>query len=172
MKFRELFEMPEGIQELKDGFRYIRFEIEDQITAGNKPREIGNGIKKIDTGSELFYWIEDGQEIVLAVNLIKGSDSVIVKVTAKRYEGKPPYASDLYLAILNDQPKPVKFMGDKQLTAKALRIWKRLLTMGYDIGVYDDNNRMISKLNSVEELMSFYKKSNQSFRRYQYVLGI
>ena len=173
MKLRELFtltEMPEGIPELKEGFRYIRFEIEDLINAGANVTDIG-GINKIDTGSELFYWIEDNSEIVLAINLVKSPDAVTVKVTGKKYEGKPPYATDLYLAVLNDQPSPIKFMGDSQLTAKALKLWKRLLNMGYNVSVYDNSSKMITKMTSEDELSQFFKKNDRSYRQYQYILG-
>lgn len=138
-----------------------------------EPIDVGNGYKKSEGESVVYYWYENRGEILAASELMKRPSALVVNLTGKRYKGIPPYMIDLYTAVLNDQPKPIRLLSDKSLSDDGLNMWRGFVSRGYHIGVYDNSrdNRVVEKIKSVEEFDSFFNKTDTSFGRYQYILG-
>lgn len=169
-----LAEMPEGIgkTELADKVEYF---INDHKKAKVYPiQELENGLKKIEGQQVLFYWFEDNTgKMTIGAELEKSPFAAIVREVGKYNKGRPPYASDLYAAIINDLRGSLRLTSDTQLSDEGLNIWKRLLDKGYKIGVYDAEHpgQTFTQISSPNELANFYKLDDRSFRRYQYVVS-
>jgi len=88
------------------------------------------------------------------------------------YKGRPPYASDIYNAILNDSDKPIVLKSDIQLSDEGYSIWKKLYHLGHTISVYDRNKPGSSfiHLPNIEDMDKFINTSID-FKRYQFVLS-
>jgi len=169
-----LSEMPEGIGsfELVDKIKYC---IDDYKKSGEYPVvTLQNNLKKIEGPQVVYYWFEDKfGEFLLGAELEKSPFALIVREVGKTRKGKPPYASDLYSAILNDRAGSIRLMSDEQLSDEGLTIWKRLLSAGHKVGVYDRESpgKTFLQLKSPQDLDKFFQNDNRNFRRYQYVIS-
>lgn len=156
-------------------FSVLSFNIQDFINHGIKPVDCGNNLKKIKSGNILLYWFEAGGIIQVASEVHARAQGLVVSMTGKNkvFRGKPPYASDLYLAILADNHKSLRLHSDILLSDEGLDIWKRLFAGGHKISVYDKENpgESFVTLHSIEELEAYFKHSDERYKQFQYVLS-
>jgi hypothetical protein len=171
-----LSEMPEriGTTELID---MLEYNIKDLIRNGQHPEQIGT-LWKIELSSVVYYWQTDTSgNIIIAVEFGKKPNTLVVHAIGKRGNaGKPPFASDLYLAVLADRRganNAIRLSSDDTLSERGFEIWRRLLLAGHSISVYDKSSpgQTHQRINSVEELASFFKDDDRNYRRYQYILS-
>lgn len=168
--------MPEriGATELID---MLEYNIKDLIKNGAKQEQVGT-LQKIELATVVYYWQTDRYgDITIAVEFGKKPNTLVVHAVGKRGKaGKPPFASDLYLAVLNDRNganNSISLSSDDTMSDKGFAIWKRLLHAGHSISMYDKSapGQTHTRINSVEELASFFKDDDRNFRRYQYILS-
>jgi len=167
-----LTESPEGIG-FTDLSHTIDYVINDYVKDGSKIIDLGNNLKKIDGDRIVFYWYEINNEIILGAEFSKKPECLIVNAIGKKNKGHPPYASDLYNAVLADQNKSIRIMSDQQLSNEGLGIWKRLLNQGHKISVYDSAQpgKSFTDITSEDELMKYFNHDNSDFRKYQFVIS-
>jgi hypothetical protein len=169
-----LSETPSGIEKT-DLYDVIRYNIQDLKNSGAKVTDLPNNIKKIELSSTVYYWIENNEEILLGIELHKKTQSLIVAVVGKnpKYRRKPPYASELYGAILADSPVSIRIMSDTQLSDEGLSLWKKMVNDGHQVSVYDSDNpgQTFNTIKTSKELDQFFKTGDSKFKRYQYVLS-
>lgn len=175
-----LNEAPENIGSFDSGNPLID-SIRIRIDTFNEPvinlDNLSMGLRKIQGPQLVFYWIEKDNEIQIAVELIRASQCVTVNNIRKYSDPKqPPYASDLYLLILQDQRNynniSVRLRSDTQLTTKGFEVWARLFNQGVHISIYDTNNpgQSYRLIKTIDDLKSYFL-SNREGKRYQYVLS-
>lgn len=166
-------EMPEGIGifELYDTLAHV---IQERIRTGGIPIEVTPGFWKLEGRQTLIYWYGNPSRIDLAIELSRRPQSLVVNMSGKRPDlrGQPPYASDLYSAILDDNDLSI-LMSDAQLSDNGLQLWRRLIELGYAVTVFDEKNPGQSHklFTKPSELMQFFSKDNSSYRRWRYVLS-
>jgi hypothetical protein len=169
-----LSEQPQGLGtfETWDTLEYV---IKDRITNGSQVIKLPNNLNKIQGNQTLLYWFGDNANIILATELHKAPQALVVSVTGKnpRYTGKPPYASTLYHAILKDQHQSLRVLSDKTLSDEGYSIWKRLVNLGHSVSVYDTLNpgKTFHTFTSSSELDQFFSKDDTEYKRYQFVLS-
>jgi hypothetical protein len=169
-----LSEMPEGIgkTDLADKIEYF---INDHKKEKTYPvQTLSNGLKKIEGTQVMFYWFDDRYgKMTIGVELEKTPFAAVVREIGKFNKGRPPYASDLYNAILADLGGSLRLTSDVQLSDEGLNIWKRLLQQGHKIGVYDATvpGQSFVPIRTEEELLKFFKDDDREYRRYQYVIS-
>ena len=169
-----LTESPEGIPktELVDKIEYF---INDHKKAKTYPiQDLPNGLKKIEGQQVLFYWFEDTHgKMTIGVELEKAPFAAIVREIGKYNKGQPPFASDLYAAIIHDLYGSLRLTSDTQLSDEGLNIWKRLINNGFKVSVYNASNpgQTFSSVSSTDELDKFYKVDDRAYRQYQYVIS-
>ena len=167
-----LTEMPRGIDGIQL-FEAIREAIMERIDYGFSVIDLGNNLKKIMGKQIIHYWYEKDNEISLCAELEIKPQGYVVNALAKNptMDGSP-YASDLYINILKDSNKAIKLYSDKDMTRSGLNVWKRLLSLGYAISVYDNENpgQSLTTLSSETDLDRYFKMSDYDFQRYRFVL--
>lgn len=169
-----LAEMPEGISktDLADKIEYF---IKDHIKEKTYPvQTLSNGLKKIEGQQVLFYWYEDRNgKMSIGVEIEKTPHAAVVREIGKFNKGRPPFASDLYNAILKDLGGSLRLSSDVQLSDEGLNIWKRLFAQGHKLGVYDAQNpgQSFTPITSAEDLTKFFKDDDRNYRRYQYIIS-
>lgn len=170
-----LTEMPEGLGSFPT-FDQLEYTIKDRIKSGSPVIDVTHDTKKIVGKQVLFYWIESSNgEIILGSELQIKPQGLVVSVTGKnpKYQGKSPYASDLYNLILKDSGKSIRLISDVSLSDEGYEIWKRLFQQGHKISVYDSTNpgKSFTTLDSIQDMDQYFAKDDTDFRRYQYVLS-
>jgi hypothetical protein len=170
-------EMPTGLGEFET-FDGLEYNIKEFIKFGIKIEDLGNNLKKIYSDPVMYYWYEKDGEIQLATELRKENECLIVKMTGKnpKLKGKPPYASDLYSAILKDTDKNIRLTSDDSLSDEGYGIWKKLFKLGYTISVYDISDfkkvgQSLISLTSIEDMDNYFKNDDNNYKKYQYVLS-
>ena len=113
---------------------------------------------------------------MLGVELEKKTQGWTVRLTGKnpKFKGKPPYASTLYSAILDDNKHfSIRIMSDVQLSDEGYEIWKNLFNQGCKISVYDnkDSGKTFQTFTSIEDFENYFRHDDRSFQRYQFVLS-
>jgi len=168
-----LNEMPMGIDDSQI-YNILLRAVEDRIEFGSKIIDCGNNLYKISGNTVEYYWM--GNYDIIAELEIK-SQTTMINSVAKKTPGGKPYASDFYIAILNDisdgSRQSLLFTSDTKLTRSGLEIWKRLLNSGYVITIYDrekPGSSMIS-VQSEEELLQYFKMHDIKYQKYQFVLS-
>lgn len=169
-----LMEMPMGIGSFSM-YDMIEYNIRDRIRSGSKVIDLGNNLKKIDGEQTKYYWYEDDGKIQLGVELSVRPQGLVVNALGKnpKIRRNPPYASDLYNAILNDSNRSIKLLSDTQISDEAYDLWKRLFKLGHNITVYDRERpgQTMQTFNSVDDMRRFFAYDNEVYKRYQYVLS-
>lgn len=138
--------------------------IKSNIEAGHAPVELANGLKKLDTGVDIFYWIDD--EIVSEFKQMPAG--LFIELTGKR-PGSAVYASKFYEMILSDA-KRIIFSGDI-LSDEGFGIWKQLFNKGKKLFVYNTDNAFDRATIDSEEDLKKYFGNTPEFRKYRYVLS-
>lgn len=166
-----LSEMPENLGNV-ELFDMIQYRIKERSKYTNTI-DLGNGYKKIIGNQTSYYWYESNNEIIIGIELSMKPQTVIVNAVAKnsKYKNKPPYATDLYKKILDDNHN-IRVMSDIYLSNNSINVWKRLIDDGVNVSVYDNKNpgQSFKKINSVEELEKYIGKDDTEFQRFQFVL--
>jgi len=170
-----LYEMPSGLGsfEIFDAFIYTL----NDLRSTNIPiTKLDNNLNKIDLPSSVYYWYEKDGEILMGSELHKKPQGLVVSVTAKnpKYRGKPPFASDLYRIILQDNSNlNIRILSDTQLSDEGYSIWKYLLNSGVKISVYDRENpgKSFKTFDNIEDMEQYFEHDNTDFKRYQYVMS-
>lgn len=169
-----LCESPEGLGSFET-FEMLEYNIYDLIGSGKIPVNVVGDLKKIEGQNMVSYWYEKDGIILLGCELEKKSQALIVCLIGKnpKFIKQPPYASDLYVAIQQDQKHSIRLMSDAGLSNEGYKIWKRLFTLGNKISIYDKENpgQTFQTFNTVEEMDSYFQNDNTDFRRYQYILS-
>ena|ERR1039457_856074 len=169
-----LFETPESLE--FSSWNSIRNEITEFRSITNNTQILPNGFQKLDLLTQVFYWFEKNNEIVIGTSLDKQPRSLVVQLTGKnpKFIKQPPYASDLYLAILNDLKNTNRniVLSDKTLSDEGYGIWKKLFQDGHTVSLYDKNNpsKSFKKFDSIED-MDKYFQTGQKYQDYRFVLS-
>lgn len=169
-------EMASGLGQFET-YDALVYSINDFIKKGIIPKEISNGIFKIDIAQTVLYWFgsSDGKDILLAVELRKESEALVVTMLGKKISirGKSPFASDLYAIIAKDAGENVRIKSDKFLSDEGYAVWKQLVLSGLHVSVYDTTHpgKTFKTFNSPEELDQFFRHDNSEYERYQFVLS-
>jgi hypothetical protein len=171
-----LSEAPEGLGKFET-YDAIEYSINNLLQNGTVPQDLGNGLKKANLLQTMYYWYQDGDKIILGVQLEKKPQSLVVMLTGKhpRWSGKPPYASDLYKTILEDNRHlSLRLMSDQSLSDQGKAIWDRLFNLGLNVSIYDRENpgRSFKTFSDKSEMDSYFGHDDSNFKRYQYVLSL
>jgi hypothetical protein len=168
-----LTEMPQGMGSFPM-YAYIEFNIKDRIKSGSEVINLENGLRKIVGQQTAYYWYEKNGVILLGIELSIKPQGLVVTGLARNPKFKgPPYASDLYDAILKDSNRSIRLISDVDMSDEAFKVWARLLNMGHKISVYDNSapGKTFKTIDSLDELQSFFKTDDTDYRSYQYVLS-
>lgn len=170
-----LAEMPMGLGKMGNGFfNTIENSIQDYISNGALPEDLGNGFKKIQGQQVAYYWHEKNNAITLAAEFTVRPQALVVNGVAKNpAAGSAVSAVDLYTLVLANNHKSIKLMSDDRLSDDGYNIWKRLIQAGHKISVYDQDNpgQNLLTLTSPDEMDDFFKPRDMSYRRWQFVLS-
>jgi len=152
----------------------IVYDIKDHIQYNATPISIGNHLFKIVETQTIIYWYEINGEIVLGTELDIKPQGLAVSITGKnpKFTNFPPYASDLYDAILTDNHRSIRLFSDNQLTDEGLKLWKRLIMKGHHITLYDPKHpgQKFKTLSTPEELDMFFSDDDSQYYT-QFVLS-
>jgi len=135
--------------------------------------DMGNGYYKLTGTSSVFYWRENDSIIEIIMSLTPKPHALVVTGIAKNpnYTGNT-YATDLYRVALSDSGKSLRFTSDDMMTSDGIKVWKRLVTDGFKVSIYDKNNPSeLIQITNPSELESYFKPNERSFARWQYVLS-
>lgn len=168
-----LTEMPMGLGSFPM-FDVIDYSIKDRIKRGSPVIDLENGLRKIVGQQTAYYWYEKNNTIILGVELSIKPQGLVVTGLARNPKFKgPPYANDLYDAILKDSDRAIRVVSDVDMSDEAFNVWARLLQMGHKISVYDNKEpgKTFKTIDTMDELKSFFKTDDTDYRRYQFVLS-
>jgi hypothetical protein len=170
-----LSEMPMGIGSF-DTFDTITYNIKDLLNNGLKPREVKDNLKSIELSQTQYYWYQNKDEILLGVELEKKPQGLVVRLIGKnpKFKSKPPYASELYRDILNDnKDKSVRLLSDITLSDEGKAIWDKLFDMGLNVSVYDREypGKSFQTFKNKQEMDQFFANDDTDYKRYQYILS-
>lgn len=136
--------------------------------------EIKPHLYKISGKVTAYYWFGEEDSFDLIAEIDKKPQSIIINSVAKnpKLKGQPPFASDLYVEILNDNENSILF-SDNILSTHGLTVWKNLIKKGYAISVFDEHNPGETRqtLTDPEQLDNFFQIHNDDYKRYRYVLS-
>lgn len=165
--------MPQGLGNFPM-YDTIKYSINDRIKAGSEVIDLSGGLKKIQGQQVVYYWYENNGDIILGMELYIRPQGLVVSGLAKspKHSG-PPYATDLYNAILNDSGKPMRILSDTDLSDDAFNLWVRFLQQGHTISIYDNQKpgQTMATVSSPTELKKFFAHDDTDYRRYQFVLS-
>lgn len=190
MKLHEIFNIPSResfteswISEMASGlgqfetYDAIVYCIKDFIKNGIIPKKLEKDIFKIDVARTVLYWIgtEDGNSVDLAVELRKESESLVVTMLGKKrsLKGKAPFASNFYAFIAKDAGENIRLKSDKFLSDEGYKVWKKLVSSGLKVSVYDadEPGKTFKTFDEPDELDKFFKHDDSDYERYQYILS-
>jgi hypothetical protein len=136
--------------------------------------DLGNGLRKIDLPSTVYYWIEQDGEFAIGVELGRKPQALVVQLTGKNplFDHKPPYASALYLSILEDAGKNIRLRSDDKLSEDGYAIWEQLYNRKHKVCLYDKNNPSATfvRFPSLSDMNRYFQKDDKKYQDYQYVL--
>lgn len=171
-----LQEMPQRIEARYD-FPGLLNILQEFINI-NGTDNIAKNIFKSESNTSLYIFGKVGNEISIITYMEKTAQSVKIMNTQKneKFKNTSPTAVDLYLsgrALV--KPKGLIFTSDNQMTDRGLGIWKKLMTSGKHISVYDitDKKRTgqtLKQLKSPDELEQYFT-NDYSGKNYRYVLS-
>lgn len=167
-----LAEMPTGIPDISF-FNVIKKNLLE-MSKYYPIQEVKPHLYKISGKETAYYWFGDKQNFDLIAEIDKKSQSIVINAVAKNplLKGQPPFASDLYVEILNDNDNSILF-SDKILSMNGLAVWKNLIKNGYAISVFDEHNpgKTRQTFQDPEQLDNFFQIHNDDYARYRYVLS-
>lgn len=171
-----LTEMPMGLGTFStyDG---LCQDIHNLINSGVKVSDIGNNLRSYVGNQVAYFWYVDfpSEQPILITQLDIKPQALVVTMTGKspKYKGKPPYASDLYNAILDSTGRSIRLMSDETLSDEGYDIWKRLLSHGNKVSVYDKEHpgQTMATVDTLADMEKYFKTGDSSFKRYQYVIS-
>lgn len=133
-----LYEMPERIGSVESSYDTLVWTIRERIAAGGLPELVAPNLYKLEGKQVVLYWVGSPRKIDLAVELSRQPQSLVVNLLGKDpgLKTQPPYASDLYAAIL-DHSDVSLVMSDSILSNESINVWKRLVDQGYYVSVYN-----------------------------------
>lgn len=170
-----LAEMPMGLGVFStfDGLKQdVLSLIDSGVTVKNLTDELRSYV-----GSQVayFWYVDSNDNPILISQLDIKPQALVVSMTGKnsKYKGKPPFATDLYNAILDSTGRSIRLMSDTVMSDEGHDVWKRLLSHGHTISVYDVENpgQSMKTLQSAEELDQYFRTKDPAMKRYQYVLS-
>jgi hypothetical protein len=170
-----LTEMPEGLGSFHT-FNQLEYNIND-LKKNNIPVEdLGSGLKKIELDQTVYYWYENSDMVLLGVELDKRPQGWVVRLTGKNPKilKSPPFASDLYDAVLRDNKhRSIRILSDVQLSDEGYDIWKKLFAQGHKISVYDRTipGKSFQTFTSMEDFDKYFKHDDSEYKKYQYVIS-
>ena len=108
-----LSEMPMG-KPTPDAYNQIVYNIKERIEIGSKVQQLSSSLYKIAGQQLTYYWYELNDEIALGIELLNKPQVLVVNIVGKnpKLAGKPPFASDLYNIILNNNNLPIRIYSD------------------------------------------------------------
>jgi hypothetical protein len=168
-----LTEMPQGLGQFPM-WDAIVYSIKDRIRMGSTVEDLSDGLRKIQGSHTIYYWYEDNGVMLLATELNVRTQGLVVSGLGKNPQIKgPPYASDLYDAILKNEKQSMRLISDADMSNDALALWKRLLNMGHTVSVYDTDapGQSFVSLNSSNQLDQYFANDDRDYRRYRFVLS-
>lgn len=164
-----LQEQPERLQ-VSNPFEQLVIEIREREAI--RPHvDLGKGLRA-NIGNQVgYFWMEDNGRPVIAMQVDIQPQSIIVNMVGKDedYRGSPPFAADLYSAVMTSQGKSLR--SDTHLSDAGLATWKRFVRDGRTVSVYDKENpgKTFKTFQSEQELTQFM--GGMSSRRYTFVLS-
>lgn len=171
-----LTEMPEQIDQT-EMYDMIKYNISDLINSGSKVDKLSDNFNKIEGNDSVYYWYENKtNKILLGAEFQKKPQSLTVNIIGKYNKGKPPYASDLYNAVLIDRNShgvnSIRIKSDVQLSDEGFNIWKKLMNSGHKISVYNSSKPGTSfiTVNTINDMKKYFK-NDTNFRKYQYIIS-
>ena len=138
--------------------------IRTNIQSGNNPDDVGNGLKKLEMGSQATYWLENDNAVEIIAQFEKKANGLYVELIGKRAESAE-YASKFYEMVLSDAGRLI-FSGDV-LSDPGLGIWKQLFRDGKKLFVYDMSNSRNNKTIDSEQELQLYMND----KKYRFVLS-
>lgn len=169
-----LTQEPQGLGNFET-YDQLVYHIQDRIRSGSQVQDLEAGVKKIQGQQTAYYWIEQSGVIVLGVESQIRPQGLVVCLTGKHpaWQGKTPWASDLYNIILQDNAASLRLISDNSLSDQGYAIWQQLLKQGHRISVYDRENpgRSFVTLDSLDDMHKYFAQDDTNFKRYQYVLS-
>lgn len=169
-----LYEMPSGLGNFEI-FDQLQYNILHRIKDGSQIIQLSDNLNKIVGPQILYYWYGTKTNIILAVELEVKHQGLMVNTIGKnpKYKGEPPFASDLYNAILNDYHRSIRILSDQQLSDEGYNIWKKLFSLGHRISVYNKDTPGITfkPFTSLEDMDQYFKHDDYDFKKYQFVLS-
>lgn len=171
-----LREMPQRIAPRND-FPGLLGDLVDFVKRNGESRVSDN---IFISASENFIYVygkvED--EISIITFLERNRQSAFILNTQKnsKFHGQPPSAVGIYLAALDAiKPIPLIFTSDDKMTDLGLGIWKKLISLGKKISVYDvtDKSKTGKTLIPITTELDLekYFGDQTSFKKYRYVLS-
>jgi hypothetical protein len=170
-----LFEMPEWTIP-KDYSKDIVYIIKEKQKLLNTIK-LTNNLYKMEGPNNIYYWYEENGNILLGAEFEKERYGLRINFIGKLNKRHPPYASDLYLAVLNDR-KDIEgninsiITSDNKLSDEGFNIWSKLLKDGHEILVFNPNDPSITfiKIHNLDELTQYFS-NNKDSKNYRYVLS-
>jgi len=179
-----LFESPEGISSvaLAPSIEAIISDVKNtiQLSSDYKVEQLAHNFYKIEMRQVVYYWYEQSGKMLLGAEFLKKPQGLVVSAIGKFNKGQPPFASDLYNAVLTDRKNieygvdAIRIMSDEKMSEEGLGIWEKLLQQGHMIMVYDAQatpGQSQIRITNVPELKAFFRLKDPAFKRYQYVLS-
>jgi hypothetical protein len=171
-----LSEMPSGLGQFET-YDAVSYSVKDFIRNGIKPVKVANDLFTINIATTVLYWhgSSDGKTINLAIELRKQSEALVVTMLGKNpaLKGKPPFASDIYSAIIKHAGENVRVMSDKFLSDEGFKVWKKLVQLGHTVSVYDSDEpgKSFKTFDDAADLDAFFANDDSDFTRYQFILS-
>jgi hypothetical protein len=151
-----------------DTFPDMLLALRTNLAAGNKSVDLGNGLKKLDLGNQVTYWLEKNQKINIITQFEKTPNGLYVELTGKRH-GADIYASDFYVMI-SQLTRRLIFSGEL-LSSEGHGIWKHLLDSGKGLFVYNiQNPAEYQTIDSEQDLLN-YLGTAEEMKKYRFVLS-
>lgn len=191
---KQLDEMPMGLgslrgsngelyKQLLSSIQYIKIPTEKDGGAVFVSRVGRFDLKKVENTSKSFaYYMTDKAGVIVVGTIFKrlssgDPNSLEVSLTAKNptYYSKPPYATDLYVAILESLGSDGKIYSDSMVSDDGVAIWKKLVTGKIGVvSVVDisDPTRVIQTINNVADINKYYTRGHHEYKKYRFLLTL
>lgn len=168
-----IVESPQGLGSIKT-YDVLKYKLEMLIREGAEVQKLDDNLFCIERPKLLYFWYQnpDDTKYILAAELMKRPHGNIVTLVAKRewFRKRPPFASDLYVAIQKHTNK--KVISDVQMSDEGYNTWKRLVRQGHQVTVYDngDPEQDYPIFRNEHEMEEYFKTDDTNYEKYQFVL--